>query len=107
MDGQDIVFESIFKVEKVKEETHEFFQEANPLDLVPPVTVFVQPTKVLNEEVEGECEELEPPVTVFLESAEVIKEEVEEECEDPLETYVERCPIKTEETDERSSSPGE
>ncbi|GLH16038.1 Protein of unknown function [Gryllus bimaculatus] len=40
MDGQDNVFESIFKVEK---------------DLMPPVTLFVQPTK---EEVEGECENI-------------------------------------------------
>ncbi|KAK7874117.1 hypothetical protein R5R35_004659 [Gryllus longicercus] len=124
MDGQDIMYESIFKIEKVKEEPDDFFEEANPIELVPPAKVFLEDT-VLNEQDEEECkdlhkastlksvikkedyeDQLEPPVTVFLESTEVIKEEVEEERENSLAMCIEWWPIKTEETDERLCSPG-
>ncbi|KAK7874109.1 hypothetical protein R5R35_004652 [Gryllus longicercus] len=100
MDGHDIVFESVVKVEKVKEDPAEFFEEANPIDIHKTSTL----TSVIKKE---EDEELEPLVTVFLKSSEVTKEEVEEECEDPLATYVGSCPIKSEETDERACSRGE
>ncbi|KAK7874098.1 hypothetical protein R5R35_004642 [Gryllus longicercus] len=100
MDGHDIVFESVVKVEKVKEEPAEFFEEANTIDIHKTSTL----KNVIKKE---EDEELEPLVTVFLKSSEVTKEEVEEECEDPLASYVGRCPIKSEETDERACSRGE
>ncbi|KAK7874108.1 hypothetical protein R5R35_004651 [Gryllus longicercus] len=74
MDGHDIVFESVVKVEKVKEEPAEFFEEANPIDVHKTSTL----KSVIKKE---EDEELEPLVTVFLKSSEVTKEEVEEECE--------------------------
>ncbi|KAK7871149.1 hypothetical protein R5R35_013367 [Gryllus longicercus] len=74
MDGHDIVFESVVKVEKVKEEPAEFFEEANPIDIHKTSTL----KSVIKKE---EDEELEPLVTVFLKSSEVTKEEVEEECE--------------------------
>ncbi|KAK7874099.1 hypothetical protein R5R35_004643 [Gryllus longicercus] len=105
MDGHDIMFESMVKVEKVEEEPAEFFEEANPIDIHKTSTS----KSVIKKE---EDEELEPLVTVFLKSSELTKEEVEEECEDPLATdplatNVGRCPIKSEETDERACSRGE